>query len=116
MTVADDATIVVSDALDAAARAVLGLEHPLRVRGFADGHLAHLPWHRERVFESYREFESLLLRQEEPIKINRLHTTMVLVGGRLTGSVWYFVDTNSSLTIKASGVSPRVMARSGDRR
>jgi hypothetical protein len=50
ITVADDGAIVVSDALDADARATLGLDRPLRVRGLADGHRAYLPWHRERVF------------------------------------------------------------------
>ncbi len=32
------------------ARRLLGLERPLRFRGLADGHRAHLPWHREPVF------------------------------------------------------------------
>ncbi len=50
ITVADDEAIVVSDALDADARATLGLDRPLRVRGLADGHRAYLPWHRDRIF------------------------------------------------------------------
>lgn len=57
VTVADDGAIVVSDALDAAARTMLGLEQPLRVRGLCDGHRAYLPWHRERVFKSERREE-----------------------------------------------------------
>jgi hypothetical protein len=55
ITVADDGTITVSDALRAEARATLGLDHPVRVHGLADGHRAYLPWHRERVFESWRK-------------------------------------------------------------
>jgi putative restriction endonuclease len=50
ITVADDGAIVVSDVLDADARATLGLDRPLRVHGLADGHCAYLPWHRDQVF------------------------------------------------------------------
>jgi hypothetical protein len=50
ITLADDGAIVVSDALDTDACAILRLDRPLRVRGLADGHRAYLPWHRERVF------------------------------------------------------------------
>jgi hypothetical protein len=53
ITVQDDGTIVVSDALDADARTVLGLDRPLRVRGLADGHRSYFPWHRERVFNAH---------------------------------------------------------------
>lgn len=51
ITVADDGAVFVSEALDADARAVLGLDQPLRVRGITDGHRSYLPWHRELVFE-----------------------------------------------------------------
>jgi hypothetical protein len=50
ITVADDGAVVVSAALDAVARGLLGLDAPLRVRGLAEGHRAYLPWHRERTF------------------------------------------------------------------
>lgn len=53
ITVQDDGSIVVSDALDADARAVLGLDQQLRVRGLADGHRSYLPWHRQRVFNAH---------------------------------------------------------------
>lgn len=52
ITVADDCIIVVSDALDGAARATLGLDQPLRVGGLAESHRMYLPWHRERVFRT----------------------------------------------------------------
>lgn len=52
ITVQDDGAILVSDALAADARAVLGLDRPLRVRRITDGHRSYLPWHRERVFQS----------------------------------------------------------------
>lgn len=51
ITVHDDGAIVVSDALDAEARVVLGLDQPQRVRRLTDGHRKYLPWHRERVFK-----------------------------------------------------------------
>lgn len=50
-TVADDGDVVVANALDDAARAVLGLDRLLRVRGLAEGHHKYLPWHREQVFK-----------------------------------------------------------------
>lgn len=50
ITVQDDGTIVVSEALDAAARAIIGVDQPLRIRGLTDAHRVYLPWHRERVF------------------------------------------------------------------
>ncbi len=52
ITVADNGAIVVSDVLDTDARAILGLEQPLRVRALHDGHRPYLPWHRERVFRA----------------------------------------------------------------
>ena len=50
ITVMDDGAIIVSDALDSDARATLGLDRSLRVRGLADAHRTYMPWHRERVF------------------------------------------------------------------
>lgn len=51
ITVQDDGAIVVSDALQADGRVILGLDRPLRARSLADGHRAYLPWHRDRVFQ-----------------------------------------------------------------
>ncbi len=51
ITVQDDGAIEVSDTLDADACAVLGLQHPLRIRGLTDCHRGYLPWHRARVFQ-----------------------------------------------------------------
>lgn len=51
ITVADDGTIVMSDALNGAARTTLGLDQPLRVRELTEGHRRYLPWHREQVFK-----------------------------------------------------------------
>lgn len=58
ITVADDGTIVVSDALDGDARVTLGLDKPLRMRSVADAHGAYLPWHRDRVFQTQRRVPS----------------------------------------------------------
>lgn len=51
VTVADDGLLVVSEALDADARTVLGLQQPLRVHSLTDGHRGYLPWHRAQVFQ-----------------------------------------------------------------
>ena len=51
ITVADDGAVVVSKALDAAARESLGLDEPLRVRALQEGHRGYLPWHRQQVFK-----------------------------------------------------------------
>jgi hypothetical protein len=50
ITVQDDGAVVVSAALDEGARGLLGLAHPLRVRGLEERHRRYLPWHRQRVF------------------------------------------------------------------
>jgi hypothetical protein len=54
ITVADDGAIVVGDALDLAARAILGLDRPLHVKSITDAHRGYLRWHRERVFGAVR--------------------------------------------------------------
>lgn len=46
ITVEDDGQVVVSPALDAAARALLQLDRPLRVTGLAPAHRRYLAWHR----------------------------------------------------------------------
>lgn len=52
VTFDDTGLLVVSDALDDAARAVLGLDKSLRMRQIEDGHRAYLAWHREHVFRA----------------------------------------------------------------
>lgn len=51
ITVADDGTVILSATLDGDARRVLGLDHPVRIRGLRDEHRGYLAWHREREFE-----------------------------------------------------------------
>ncbi len=51
ITVEDDGWVVVSEALEADARAVLGVERPRRVRGLVEEHRGYLAWHREWVFQ-----------------------------------------------------------------
>lgn len=53
ISVADDGAVMVSEALDREARAVLGLERPGRIRGIVEGHWGYLGWHRE-LFEARR--------------------------------------------------------------
>jgi putative restriction endonuclease len=50
ITVEEDGVVRVSEALDGAARAVLGLDVPRRLRRLLAQHRPHLAWHRERVF------------------------------------------------------------------
>jgi putative restriction endonuclease len=50
VTVGDDGTVVVHETLERAARELLGLDRPLRVRGLTESHRAYLIWHRKRVF------------------------------------------------------------------
>lgn len=52
ISVADDGGVVVSGALDAEARALLGLGRPAKVRTIAEGHRRYLAWHRQRVFRT----------------------------------------------------------------
>jgi predicted restriction endonuclease len=52
ISVADDGTVLLAPALPAPARALLGLDRPLRVNALADGHRIYLPWHRSAVFRS----------------------------------------------------------------
>ena len=51
ITVADDGAVVVSGTLGDDARALLGLDRPLRIGALAAGHRQFLPWHRARVFK-----------------------------------------------------------------
>lgn len=50
ITIAEDGTVMVADILTAAARAILGLDRPLRIRGLHQAHERYLFWHRARVF------------------------------------------------------------------
>lgn len=51
ITVSDSGEVIVSPALDANARQVLGLETPTSVQASLDGHRGYLRWHRERMFK-----------------------------------------------------------------
>jgi hypothetical protein len=51
MTIEDNGRVVVSERLNAVARALLGLERPVEVMRLTDGHRRYLAWHREKVFE-----------------------------------------------------------------
>ena len=52
ITVAEDGTVIVSDALPSGARSTLGLDGPLKVRGLHPAHQRYLPWHRARIFRA----------------------------------------------------------------
>ncbi len=50
ITVSDDGVVLVSSALDAVARALLGLDRPMKVPGIVQGHRGYLPFHRGSLF------------------------------------------------------------------
>lgn len=52
ITLTDEGAVVVADALDSDARRQLCLHQSLRACALSDGHLAYLPWHRDRIFRS----------------------------------------------------------------
>jgi hypothetical protein len=52
ISVADDGLVLLSPALDADARGLLGLDRPVKVRGIAEGHRQYLGWHRARVLKT----------------------------------------------------------------
>ena len=56
ITVAEDRTIVISDALSTSARSALGLGESLQARGLHAAHERYLPWHRTRIFLQPRRF------------------------------------------------------------
>ena len=56
ITIAEDRTAVISDALSASARSALGFDGSLKVRGLHAAHERYLPWHRTRIFLQPRRF------------------------------------------------------------
>ena len=52
MTIAEDGTIVLSDALPSCARSYLRLDASLKVHGLRSAHERYLPWHRSNVFRN----------------------------------------------------------------
>ena len=52
ITVADDGTVLLSDALPSDARESLGLDRSLKIGGLHRAHERYLPWHRSRIFRT----------------------------------------------------------------
>ena len=50
VTVAEDGTVVISEALPSGAGPALGLDGALKLRGLSRAHERYLPWHRSRIF------------------------------------------------------------------
>ena len=55
ITIAEDGTVVISDALQTGARASLGLDRSLKIGGLHRAHERYLPWHRSRIFRAGAE-------------------------------------------------------------
>ena len=52
VTVAEDGTVLVSDALPSDARSALDLDGPLKTHGLHRAHEHYLPWRRSKVFRT----------------------------------------------------------------
>jgi len=52
ITIAEDGSVGVSEALPSEARLILGLDQPLKIRGLHRAHERYLPWHRTQVFRT----------------------------------------------------------------
>ena len=52
VTIAEDGTVAISDALPAGARSALGLDGSLKVHGLNHTHERYMPWHRSRIFRT----------------------------------------------------------------
>ena len=54
VTIAEDGTVVISDALQPGARSALGLDETLMLNGLNRAHERYLPWHRSKIFRNNR--------------------------------------------------------------
>ena len=52
ITIAEDGTVLLSDALSSGARAALGLDGSLKVHGLHHAHERFLPWHRSKILRT----------------------------------------------------------------
>ena len=52
ITIAEDGTVLASDALPPDARSLLGLDRSLTVHGLHRAHERYMPWHRSRIFRT----------------------------------------------------------------
>ena len=52
ITIEEDGTLLLSDALSPATRSALGLDGPLKVGGLHRTHERYLPWHRSRIYRN----------------------------------------------------------------
>ena len=52
ITIAEDGTVLLSDALPSGARTALGFDGPLKVHGLHRAHERFMPWHRSKIFRT----------------------------------------------------------------
>ena len=55
ITIEEDGTVLLSDALPSSARSALGLDGPLKVHGLHLAHDRYMPWHRAKIFRKGKE-------------------------------------------------------------
>ena len=64
ITIAEDGTVLLSDALPFGARSALGLDGSLKVHGLRRAHERYVPWHRSRIFRTGVENPSRSLERD----------------------------------------------------
>ena len=64
ITIAEDGTVLLSDALPSGARSALGLDGSLKVHGLRRAHERYVPWHRSRIFRTGVENPSRSLERD----------------------------------------------------
>ena len=52
ITIAEDGTVLLSDALPSGARSALGLDESLKLHGLHRAHERYMPWHRSKIFRT----------------------------------------------------------------
>ena len=52
ITIAEDGSVLLSDALLSGARSALSLDGSLKIRGLHHAHERYMPWHRSRIFRT----------------------------------------------------------------
>ena len=64
ITIAEDGTVLLSDALPSGARSALGLDRSLKVHGLHRAHERYVPWHRSRIFRTSVENPSRMAQAD----------------------------------------------------
>ena len=69
ITIEEDGSVLLSDALQSSARSALGLDGPLKVHGLHLAHERYMPWHRSKVFRTGVENPSRSLGRDSMYRL-----------------------------------------------